>query len=647
LSLNAAPPGAYRAVAMNAPGVDAFHVVETLRAELPAAIDTGAMPGAAGWALRDVRTERLFDRAVVTLTFTREGQSVRTHLFPTYALADPAARIRHFDLYHRDDLLEGHAPRAQALLAGLLSWLDQRFAEASEVSLLDPSAPATPAPPPEIAAVIAGLTEKLPALLASEGLAGWSLTRIGIERFQFLYVPRVDLARGGDALHLYLLPRGTEEKCHFHTARFDMVYDEDARGSTYTRHHAAMEQIVSWLEATFPAAPTPAAPLPDASPRSPAEALCREIDARLSAALRSESLPALAGWSWEGAAVERFRDEEVPTIRVAREGRSLALRVLPTGAEPTAILRTERFDLAYDDDARGTGFTRDHTALEAIARWLGEAFPAEGATGRRERPRVRRAAVSDEATQRAEAEAASIHEALSRAIAAGDLPELDTWAFDGVALESFRDQDVPTAHLSLGDALLKVRIMPAQAESSAYFRTDRFDLLYDEDGGAPFARHHALLEGLTRCLAAAFPLGESEHARDLARRRALRAQQIQAPADLVALAESIEARLREAVAAGALALPEGWRFEGVGVDQQQGVTAPAARFLHGERAFVLRVLPTAPERAAFLRTPRFDVLYDSEPGDWQLQDEPVARGFVAWLDAAFPAEPTAPEPTAP
>ena len=488
---------------MNAPGVDALHVVETLRAELPAAITSGAIPGAEGWSLGDVRTERLFDRAFVTLTFTREAQSLRAHLFPTHALADPAARIRHFDLYHRDDLLAGHAPRAQALLAGLLRWLDERFAEANEVSLHDPAAPATPGAPPEIAAVVAGLTAGLPALLASAPLAGWSLTRVGIERFQFLYVPRFDLARGGDSLHLYLLPRGTEEKCHFHTERFDLVYDEDARGSTYKRHHAAMDHIVAWLAATFPAPAAPPAP-----PRSPAEALARELDARLAAALRERSLPGLAGWTFEGASLEPFRGEEAPTLRLAHDGRTLAVQVLPAGSEPAAVLRT-----------------------------------------------------------------------------------------------------------------------------------DRFDLLYDDDDGAVFARHHALLERLTRWLGDTFPLGEGEHARELARRRALRARQLQAPDDLVAFAASLDARLREAVAAGALPLPEGWRFEEVGVDQQQGVTAPAVRFLHGERAFVLRLLPTAAERAAPLRTPRFDVLYDSGAGDWQLQDEPLARGFVAWLDAAFPAEP--------
>ncbi len=166
----------------------------------------------------------------------------------------------------------------------------------------------------------------------------------------------------------------------------------------------------------------------------------------------------------------------------------------------------------------------------------------------------------DEATRQAEAEAAAVDAALARAVAAGELPELGAWAFEGVALESFRDRDVPTAHFSKGPEVLKVRLLPASAESSAYLRTDRFDLLYDDDDGALFARHHTLLEGLTRWLAAAFPLGESEQARELARRRALRARQLHAPADLVAFADSLEARMREAVAAGALTLPEGWRF---------------------------------------------------------------------------------------
>jgi hypothetical protein len=231
---------------MNAPDADALHVVEALRAELPAAMRSGAVSGAEGWSLRDVRTEHVFERPVATLTLTREGHSLRAHLFPMHALANPYARIRHFDLYHLDDLLPGHEPAAQALLDGLLHWLDRTLVGATNVSFLDPAAPEAPAAPPETAAVLATLREGLPALLATEALAGWSLTRLGVERFRRMYVPRIDLARAGNnALRLFLLPRGTEETCHFHTERFDMVYDDDARGSTYSRNHAVMEHFAA------------------------------------------------------------------------------------------------------------------------------------------------------------------------------------------------------------------------------------------------------------------------------------------------------------------------------------------------------------------------------------------------------------------
>ena len=53
--------------------------------------------------------------------------------------------------------------------------------------------------------------------------------------------------------------------------------------------------------------------------------------------------------------------------------------------------------------------------------------------------------------------------------------------------------------------------------------------------------------------------------------------------------------------------------------------AVTARFARGAEAFVFRLLPTDPARAAYLRTPRFDVLYDSEAGDWQMQDSPLAK----------------------
>lgn len=616
--------------AMNAPGVDALHLVQTLRDELPLAMQSGTVLGAEGWSLRDVRTEHMFERAIVTLVFVREGHSLRVHLFPTHALADPYARIRHCDLYHRDDTLPGHEPLATAFLDGFLRWLDHTLATVRDVSFLDPAAPAVPEVPPEALSLLATLREKLPELLTTEALAGWSLVDAGIERFQRLYVPRIDLAgEGRGALRLFLLPRGTEDHCHFRTARFDMVYDDDARGSVYTRHHTVMEHFASWLDGHFPAVPLPP------SPPSPEASFAQSVALRLSEALRTGSLPELSGWHVSDAKAERFQDRVAPTIRLVHGSRSLSLRLLPTGTEPTAVFRTDRFDLVYDDD-RGSVFLRDHATLEALTRWLNANFPSEEKPS--PKPRRRRPEATDAATRHAEAEAAAIDAALRRDLEAGRLPDLAAWSFEGIALEAFRDNDVPTARFTKeGDTLL-LRILPAGTESGAHFRTDRFDLLYDDTDNTLFVRHHTFLEHFTRWLSETFPLGESEHARELARRRARRAQQLRASEEMLALADAIDAKLRESLAAGTLTLPEGWRFDGAVVDQQQGVTAPAIRFAHGQRELVFRVLPTSPDRTAFHRTSRFDVLYDSEPGDWQLQDDPMLRGFVAWLEAAFPGE---------
>lgn len=622
---------------MNAPGVDALHLVQTLRNELPTALRSGMVSGAEGWSLREVLTEHLFEQAMVTLVFTREGHSLRVHLFPTHALAQPYARIRHCDLYHRDDMVPGHEPFAAALLDGLLHWLDHTLAAVRDVSFLDPEAPMAPVVPPETLSLLTALREQLPSLLAMEPLTGWSLAHVGAERFQRLYVPRIDLTgEGKGALRLFLLPRGTEENCHFRTARFDMVYDDDAHGSVYTRHHGVMEHIAAWLDAHFPVT------APSALPSTPEASLARSVAQRLSDALRAGSLPELSGWVVADALAERFRGHDVSTLRLNHDGQTLSLRLLPTGGEPSAVFRTNRFDLVYDDDDRGTTFTRDHVALEAFTRWLGATFPSDEKSP--PTPRRRRPEASDEATRRAEALAATLDEALRRSLDAGELPTLATWSFEGVALESFREDDVPTACFSKDGETLRIRILPTHADSGAHFRTERFDLLYDDTDNALFVRHHALLEHFTRWLEATFPLGESEHAQEFARRRALRARQLRASDEMVSLADTLDTELRVALASGALPLPDGWRFEGALVDQQQGVTAPAVRFTHGHRTLVLRVLPTDPSRTVFHRTSRFDVLYDSEPGDWQLQDDPVVRGFVAWLANTFPSG-TAPPST--
>lgn len=234
------------------------HVVEILRDQLPSALGTEAMPGTEAWSLRDVRTEYLFDRAVATLTLACEDHTLRAHLFPQFALREPAARTPHFDLYHRDGAIEPHAKRDRALIVQLVAWLDEVLPRGVPVSLEEPGGPRPPELPAPIATLLPALETGLRAAIASgahKGLEGWSLETVAVEYYVFETVPFLRMSSGTNGLKIYLLPRGTEALAHFRTSRFDVAYDEDQRGSTYAHHYAALEALTAWLEATFPAAP--------------------------------------------------------------------------------------------------------------------------------------------------------------------------------------------------------------------------------------------------------------------------------------------------------------------------------------------------------------------------------------------------------
>lgn len=236
----------------------AVHVVEILRDQLPAALGTAAMPGTESWSLHDVRTENLFEHAVVTLTLACEDHTLRAHLFPQYALRAPCARTPQFDLYHRDGAIEAQAKRDRALVEQLVAWLDETLPRGVPVSLEEPGGPRPVELPAHIATLLPALEEGLRAVMASgaqKGLDGWSLDAVAVEYYVFETVPFLRMSRGANGMKIYLLPRGTEPLAHFRTSRFDVAYDEDQRGSTYAHHFAALEALTAWLEATFPAAP--------------------------------------------------------------------------------------------------------------------------------------------------------------------------------------------------------------------------------------------------------------------------------------------------------------------------------------------------------------------------------------------------------
>ncbi len=645
--LIAAKRTAYRP-AMTQPGDARDEVAETLRQKLPAALGSPSMPGTEGWALESVRVERFFGHPVVSVGLACGDRRHDFHLFPPGALEEPYYRDEHLDFVYIEDAQESRGRRDRAVIDQFVRWLGATFR--SRARQLSPIAtaeatPAAPAPPtPAELALLDALSSGLEAALRAgslPALAGWALDGVALEPFRDRPTPTLRLSQGARSLRVQLLPGGSDPAAFFRTARFDVLYDDDERATGYTRDHAALEALVGWLDEAFPAAPAdaappapprrPARPFDPAAPTPPDPELAGLLEAELAQAMQRGELPALERWSLGTVALAPFRGGEALTIHLAHGDRKQRLRLLPAGAEPEAFFRTARFDVLYDDDEKGSGFTQDHAALEAVVAWLGATFPAD-ASLRRKAP----APPATEESRRAEADASAVGAALAEALAGGKLPELASYALEGVAVGTFRERAVPVVTLRQGERRLQLQLVPAGSMPDAFYEAARFDLFYsDDEWASAYGRYHDVFERLTRWLDEAFPSDESPAARERARRRA--AKPSPDPA-LDALADALAARLRADLESGALALPDGWSFGAAAVEPQQGVAAVTARFARGAEAFVFRLLPTDPARAAYLRTPRFDVLYDSEAGDWQMQDSPLAKAFVPWLTAAFPAD---------
>lgn len=489
--------------------------------------------------------------------------------------------------------------------------------------------------------VVETLKLKLPTALgtaAMPGTEGWSIDSVRTERFFGHAVVSLTLVCGERRHDFHLFPANSLEEPYYRDDRFDFVYIDNADENRGKRDRAVVDQFVRWLGVTFRPRTRQLAPIPLADapapppPPSPDDLrLLDDLSTRLEAALRDGERPALAGWSIDSVALEPFRDHPTPTIRVSRSGSALRLQLLPAGSDKDAFFRTDRFDVLYDDDDKGSGFTQDHGPLEAVVAWLGATFPADPSLELRRKP-----APASEEARRAEADAAAVEAALAPALAASQLPELAGYALAGVSVGTFREHTVPVVTLLQGERRLQLQLLPAGADADAFYRAERFDLFYNDDEWASaYGKHHQIFERLTRWLDETFPADETARARETARRRAAKAPADPALADLAA---SLDEKLRADLARGDLSLPEGWAFAGAEVELQRGEAAATLRFTRGAEAFVFRLLPTDPARAAYLRTARFDVLYDSAQGDWQLQDAPLAKAFMAWLAATFPGE---------
>lgn len=651
-------------------------VAEALKQKLPASLGTPSMPGTEGWSLESVRVERFFGHPVVSIGLTGNDRRHDFHLFPANALEEPYYRDEHFDFVYIDDAQENRGRRDRAVIDQFVRWLGATFRprtrKLSPIATAEvkppPPAPPTPAEIALLDTLGSGLAEAL-RTSSLPALAGWTLRSVALEPFRDRPTPTLELSQDNHALRVYLLPSGSNREAFFRTSRFDVLYDDDERASNYTHNHAALEALVEWLDATFSAkssdpdpTPTrrPARPFDPAAPTPPGAELAELIETALAEAMQHGELPTLERWSLGTVGLAPFRGHEALTIHLAHGDRKQRLRLLPAQSDPEAFFRTDRFDVFYDDDERGAGFTQDHAALESVVAWLGATFPLdENELARRRTQRLQQLQITAEQTALASALDARLREALATAA----LPELGGWTFLGADPAGLHDEEAQTIRLAR-DPLdpsprihrplatikltrdgheLALHLLPANAEALAPLRTDRFDIIIVDDAqNSTYTQHHDALEALTRWLDTAFPLGESE----LARRRLERLQQMQATPEQIALANTLGARLREAIIDGSFPLPEGWRLDAVALEQQQGITAPTVRFLHGERPFVLRVLPTSPLRTTPLRTSRFDVLYDSEPGDWQSHDEPVARGLVTLLETLFPNDSSVETPQA-
>jgi hypothetical protein len=301
-------------------------------------------------------------------------------------------------------------------------------------------------------------------------------------------VPGARLSHGDHTLHLHMMPAGSEAAAH-RTERYDVLYDDSARTTKATRGQqpVVLDQLPSWLDATFRLPAETATTTTPATPAAPSPVLdieVRTIRKALTSALARGEIAELAGWELNSVEAETFRGRSVPGVRLARGDHTLHLHLLPRGADASAH-RTNRYDVLYDDSARARGTTESDApvVLDQFLSWL------DGALVTREPAREGAAARV--------ALAREVETALSAALTAGSVLGVEGWTLEHVTA---REQSLGSNFVEVvfrsGDRTLPFHVMPTNPEARAYRRTTRLDLLYEDDPLlGDIARDRVLIDG--------------------------------------------------------------------------------------------------------------------------------------------------------
>ena len=349
----------------------------------------------------------------------------------------------------------------------------------------------------------------------------------------------------------------------------------------------------------------------------------------LTAALARGELTELAGWELDGVEAETFRGMSVPGILLTRGYRTLHLYLLPRGTA-SAAHHTERYDVLYNDSAltRRSASAESPIVLDQFLAWLDDAFRAHTAsapTPAQHAPIAVSPALAEELRV--------IREALTNALARGEIAELAGWQLDAVEAETFRGRAVPGARLSRGDHTLHLHMMPAGSEASAH-RTERYDVLYDDSAKTTKAtrgQQPLALDQLPAWLDATFRLPTETATPATPATPA-------APSPVL----DIEVRTLRKALTGALERREiaelaGWALDRVEAETFRGRTVPGIRLSRGEHTLHLHLLPRGADPSAH-RTNRYDVLYDDSARARATSDgdAPVTLDqFLTWLDGAL------------
>lgn len=236
---------------------------------------------------------------------------------------------------------------------------------------------------PRAVHVVEILREQLPSALGTEampGTEGWSFFDVRTEHLFDRAVATLTLACEDHTLRVHLFPHHTLRAPCARTAHFDLYHRDGAIGAQAKRDRALLEQLVAWLDETLPRA-APVSFEEQGGPRPPElpaaiATLLPALEEGLRAVIASGAQKGLEGWSLDTVSVEYYLFTTVPILRMSQGASGLRIYLLPRGTEALAHFRTSRFDVAYDEDQRGSTYANHVTALEALSAWLEATFPA-------------------------------------------------------------------------------------------------------------------------------------------------------------------------------------------------------------------------------------------------------------------------------